>query len=165
MIGERRGAGRGGWEQRVLRRSKRAAMLAAEASRVTLVSEAITLEDALKAVGEQTGNEVVDLREDIDQGQGPSTLSLKLNGVAFWQALDEICRASGTGYDFYIGGGKLGVRRQEAESFPVSYSGPLRIMARTVMLKQSLAKGASRPTAGDGREPPRTGTGFLELAG
>jgi hypothetical protein len=56
------------------------------------VKDRLTLKDALAAVQKQTGNSVIDLRDALGQPAPNPELTLELNGMGFWPALDRIAQ-------------------------------------------------------------------------
>ncbi len=80
-----------------------------EASIVTIQGDSIRLSDALKSLQQQSGNTVVDLREQNGQETGNPTLSLNLKSVGFFAALDEISRKAGLSLNFYTAENAIGL--------------------------------------------------------
>lgn len=80
-----------------------------EASKVTINGDSIRLSDALKALQQQSGNTVVDLREQNGQETGNPTLQLKLKDAPFFQALDEIARKASLSLNFYTAENAIGL--------------------------------------------------------
>ncbi|MCA9184817.1 MAG: hypothetical protein KDA99_04335 [Planctomycetales bacterium] len=59
------------------------------ASRVTLKGT-MPLSEALEKIQQQTGNKIVDYRDRFGQQSEDASVSVELDGVPFWQALDEV---------------------------------------------------------------------------
>jgi hypothetical protein len=79
------------------------------ATLITIKGDSVRLSDALKAVGQQSGNNVVDLREQNGQEVTNPTISLNLEKVPFFQALDEIAHKAGLSLNFYTAENAIGL--------------------------------------------------------
>src|SRR5204862_159826 len=89
------------------------------APRQVRLQEDSTLDDALKALREQTANSIVDRRTHRTNPR----LRLRLQDTTFWQALDEIVAAAGCGYSVYQEDGKLAIVDTPLRKTRVSYDG------------------------------------------
>ena len=79
------------------------------ATLITIKGDSVRLSDVLKAVGQQSGNNVVDLREQNGQEVTNPTISLNLEKVPFFQALDEIAHKAGLSLNFYTAENAIGL--------------------------------------------------------
>ena len=79
------------------------------ASKVTIQGSAIRLTDALKALQQQSGNTIVDLREQNGQETGNPTLNLDLKDAPFFVALDDIAKKAGLALNFYTAENAIGL--------------------------------------------------------
>ena len=69
-------------------------------SNVTLQGE-MTIDEVFSAIEEQTGNVILDYRSRLNQPSDDSSISLDLDDVPFWEALDQILdKANLTTYTF-----------------------------------------------------------------
>lgn len=80
-----------------------------EASKVTLQGPGIRLTDALKSLQQQSGNSIVDLREQNGQESGNPTLNLDLKDAPFFVALDDIAKKAGLALNFYTAENAIGL--------------------------------------------------------
>jgi hypothetical protein len=132
----------------------------AQASLVTLTAENQLLSKVLSQIEEQTGNKVVDYREQRGQPGRDPNISVSLDKVPFWQALDTVLDEAGSTIEPYaediadalaiIDRSEMEVARRER---PAAYAGPFRLegasiestvdfrnpAARTLNLELSLA--------------------------
>jgi hypothetical protein len=99
-------------------------------SLITLDGEAMPLSKILAALGEQSGNKIVDYREQFGQPKNDPSLKVHFDKTPFWQALDKILdQANLTVYPFGDEPGLNIVGRALGQSLRVQtavYSGPLR---------------------------------------
>lgn len=79
------------------------------ATLVSIKGESVRLSDALKALGQQSGNAVVDLREQNGQEATNPTIALNLDKVPFFKAIDEIARKGGLSLNFYTAENAIGL--------------------------------------------------------
>ena len=116
------------------------------ASRVTLSAKSITLSDAVAEIQRQTGNQIVDLREDFGQEVTNPEFAAEWKDKPFWEVMDELAAKTGVTYYLHTGEARLGLMMRPPSSAPVAYAGALRIAAtrfvRTIdyenKLKQSV---------------------------
>ena len=74
---------------------------AGKASLVTLIGEDLPLSDVIARIAQQTGNKIVDYRDQFGEEVSDPRLKLNLDKVEFWKALDEVLdKAELTTYDF-----------------------------------------------------------------
>ena len=107
--------------------------LTAKPTLVTLIGEDLPLEDVIARISQQTGNKVADYREEFGEEASGTRVSLDLDKVEFWKAIDEVLdKAQLTTYDF---AGERGLFLVNRPSHQVSrkdlacYSGPFRLEA------------------------------------
>jgi len=108
-----------------------AAEAAARASTVTLRGKALPLSEIVAAIGQQTGNKLVDFRRRFGHEITNPKLAVDFDKTPFWEALDEVLdRAALKVYPFGEEGAISFVARGEGElprSGRATYSGPLRL--------------------------------------
>lgn len=94
-----------------------------EASKITIQGEAVRLSEALKALQQQSGNTVVDLREQNGQETGNPSLNLQLKDAPFFVALDEIAKKAGLALNFYTAENAIGYLNAATEMNPAMPQG------------------------------------------
>jgi hypothetical protein len=104
----------------------RAAKGATNGTTITLDAKSMPLSDVFKAIEKDTGNKLVDNREE--QSDKPVTITLK--DEPFWTALDKILDQVGLGIYSYGGEEALSIVGRSGEEGPrvgqAAYRGPLR---------------------------------------
>jgi hypothetical protein len=109
------------------------ATAAAQSTLVTLIGEDLPLIDVLTRISQQTENKLVDYRGEIGEEATEPRLSLNLEKVPFWTALDQVLdKADLRTYDYVGGRGVYLVNRPStyrSRTVGVSYAGPFRIEA------------------------------------
>ncbi|HWA98050.1 MAG TPA: hypothetical protein VG713_06135 [Pirellulales bacterium] len=121
---------------------KQLAESATRASRVTLIGKEIPFAEAIASIEQQTGNRIVDYREQLHQEQRDPRLTLNLKDVEFWRALDAVLdQAHMTTYRY----GQMHAIQLVSQSHGtrlghnfVCYSGPFRIAALQVEARRDL---------------------------
>jgi len=112
------------------------------ASRITLSDKETDLSEVLQQVAKQTGNQLVDYREQFGQPAEPRNISLEIEDEPFWPAIDKILDAAEMGLYPFSGEESLAVINREEGSAPrskrASYSGPFRIEAIAVVARRGL---------------------------
>jgi hypothetical protein len=96
---------------------------------VKLVGDAMPLSEALKSLGKQTGNTIVDHRKT--HREDPK-LSLNLQGVTFWQAIDDIAAKARCGYSLYQDEGALALVDGTPRHANAAYFGICRLAVKRV---------------------------------
>lgn len=118
-----------------------------EASRVTLSGSELSLEAVTAALREQTGNTVVDFRQQFGQQSPPLKLSLELDDEPFWPALDQVLDQAGmTIYPYTAQPGLALVVRSPAQRLrydAACYAGAFRIAATRVQAMRDLQDGGN----------------------
>lgn len=61
-----------------------------QASRVTLEADAMPLSEVLAALSEQSGNKIIDYRNDFGQDADDPKLKVAFRDTTFWEALDRV---------------------------------------------------------------------------
>lgn len=105
----------------------------AQPSLVTLIGEELPVADVFARITQQTGNKIVDYREQFGEEVTEPRLKLNLDKVPFWKALDEVLdQAELSVYDFAGERGVFAVNRppsQLGRRELASYTGPFRLEA------------------------------------
>ena len=106
---------------------------AGQSTQVTLIGEDLPLKDVIARISQQTGNKIVDHREEFGEEATEPRIKLNLEKVPFWKALDEaLDKAQMTTYDFTGERGIYLINRppnQLARPEQACYAGPFRIEA------------------------------------
>jgi hypothetical protein len=103
-----------------------------QASRVTLEAEKIALSKAIEALAQQTGNKLIDFRQELGQPVDDPEITLKLHDAPFWEALDTLCREGSVTVYPYTGQRQIALTagaEPRDSAAPVSYSGAFRLAA------------------------------------
>jgi hypothetical protein len=104
-----------------------AAKAAIAGSTLNLAAKGITLSDAVAEIQKQTGNQLVDLREEFGQDVTNPELTVDWKNKGFWEAMDELSAKTGVSYYLHTGERQLGLVAQPLPTTPVAYAGPLRV--------------------------------------
>lgn len=109
---------------------------------ISLAGDALSLQDVIAAVAKQTGDKLVDFREEFGQQADPKTIKVQLDKVPFWPALDQILDAAGmTVYEYAGEPGLALVNRaggQRARYNRGTYAGAFRIEATELTARRDL---------------------------
>jgi hypothetical protein len=97
------------------------------ASKVTLSAKGITLSDAVAEIQRQTGNQIVDLRDEFGQPVTNPEFAAEWKDKGFWEAMDEMSQKTQVSYYLHTGERQLGLVMQPSAPRPTAYAGPLRI--------------------------------------
>lgn len=112
------------------------------ASTVTLNADSITLSDALKKIAKQTDNKLVDFRSNFGQVPDDPELSLNLEKVPFWNAMDQVADQANLKYYPFVEANALGLVQRDAETIKLadlgSTSGAFRVLPSTLRLRRNL---------------------------
>ena len=112
------------------------------ASRITLSGEELDLAAVLAEVKQQTGNQLVDYRDQFGQEAQPRKVAVEIADEEFWPAIDKILDASEMSLYSFSGEESLAVINREEGSAPrserASYAGPFRIEAVAVIARRGL---------------------------
>lgn len=122
-----------------------AAKEAAMASRVTLSGKELAVSAVLAALAEQTGNEIVDYREQFGQEKRDAMIDVDFRNTPYWQALDHVLDAAGL--EVYNYSGKPGVTALVARqpgalsrSTATAYQGIFRFQAEQLTAVRDLRR-------------------------
>lgn len=106
---------------------------AGQPSHVTLIGEDLPLVDVIARITQQTGNKIVDYRDQFGEEVTEPRIDLKLEKVPYWKALDEVLDKSQlTVYDFAGERGVFLVNRPQNQlprEDHACYAGPFRLEA------------------------------------
>jgi hypothetical protein len=106
-------------------------------SRVTLSAKGITLSDAMAAIQRQSGNQIVDLREEFGQEVTNPEFAAEWKDKAFWEVLDEIASKTNIGFYLHTGVRQIGLVMEPPRAMPTAYAGPLRLQLHQVVRRIS----------------------------
>jgi hypothetical protein len=113
-----------------------------QASSVTLSGEALPLASVISSFEKQSGNKIVDFREQFGQQPTERTLKLQLDKVPFWPALDQVLDHAGMTIYPYSGDGGLALVNRSPNEGPRynrgSYSGAFRFEATEITAHRDL---------------------------
>lgn len=108
-----------------------------EGGRVTLRGKGLTLTDVVAAIQKQTGNDLVDLREEYGQEVTNAEVDVDWKDVPFWQALDELSAKAKIGYELDTGDrraiGIVGLEGPPATAGPRIYAGAFRLAVERIV--------------------------------
>ncbi len=119
-----------------------------KATLVTLQGE-MKLSEVLAALQKQTGNTVVDQREQLDQQGGDPKIKVDFQQLPFWQALDQLMDQTGLTVYPYIEQDAVGFQNRPEGDLPrtkrpVSYSGAFRLEGMELLAKRNLRNSEDR---------------------
>lgn len=106
-------------------------------SKITLNAKGVTLSDAVAAIQKQSGNQIVDLREEFGQEVTNPEFPADWNDKPFWEVLDEIASKTMVGQYLHTGERQLGLVMEPPKSMPTAYTCPLRIQLHQLMRRIS----------------------------
>ncbi len=107
--------------------------------RLSLKFKDVPIADALKALGEQAGMQLVYVSSPSPNVTPPKTVTLELDGVTFLEALDRLCQSAGLNFvpnasrQWQLFDGKPSPREMAA------FSGPFHMLATNLQFSRSLA--------------------------
>jgi WD40 repeat protein len=119
-------------------------------TRVGLKLNGATIEEAVKALARQAGMPLTYQPRQRSVPPPRKKITLELNGVPFWEALDQLCEAAELVYSMRYTASGPALRLLDGMPPPrgrITYAGPFRLQATGVSSSQSLAllnKGANR---------------------
>lgn len=112
------------------------------ASKVTLQGEDMPLAAVLKALGEQTNSELIDLRPRFGQVVTEPTLNVNFQDTPYWEALDTVLADAALEIYPFAGEGQFGLLNRapnrRAMSDVASTQGPFRLVPERLLLEQQL---------------------------
>jgi hypothetical protein len=103
------------------------------ASKITLTAKAVTLSDAIAAIQRQSGNEIVDMREEFGQPVTNPEFATDWKDKGFWEVLNELASKTGIGYYLHTDARQIGLVMEPQRNKPTAYAGPLRIQLNQVV--------------------------------
>jgi hypothetical protein len=106
-------------------------------SKVTLSAKGITLSDAMAAIQRQSGNQIVDLREEFGQEVTNPEFPVEWKDKPFWEVLDEIASKTNIGFYLHTGERQIGLVMEPPKSMPTAYAGPLRLQLHQIVRRIS----------------------------
>ena len=111
-------------------------------SHVTLSGDDLSLGKVISAIQEQTGNKVVDFREQFGQQADKKVLKLDFDKVPFWLAFDQLLDQAGLAIYQYSGEPGLSLVNRAGNELPRAnrgvYAGAFRIEATDVAARRDL---------------------------
>jgi len=111
-------------------------------SQITLAGDELPLAKVLAAIKEQTGNTLVDFREQFGQQADKKVLKLSFDKVPFWPALDQLLDQAGMAIYQYAGEPGLSLVNRAGNELPRAdrgvYAGAFRIEATDVSARRDL---------------------------
>ena len=120
----------------------------AKATLVTLSAQQMPLDKALESISKQTGNQVIDHRQEQGERASGVRLSFDIVKKPFWQALDGLLDDTGLSIYNYGRDRALYVVNRPAGQAPrgalVSYSGPFRVAPARFEAMSDLQNPANR---------------------
>ena len=131
------------------------------AARVTIRGKGLRLTEVVKALQQQSGNPMSDLREENGAEVTNPSMDLEIVDRPFLEALDLAATAAGLRPSYYTGDGTVGIMagammadpNAPAAPMPAApplaplYEGPFRVEFRQVSITRDLLAGASTATA------------------
>lgn len=121
---------------------ERATKVATGATKITLSAKRMSLADVFKSIEKQTGNRIVDEREEPDEEAAGTTITIELEDEPFWSALDKILDEANLSVNNFGGEEALTIiARGENGASRVGradYRGPLRFEALEVQAQRNL---------------------------
>jgi serine/threonine protein kinase/WD40 repeat protein len=94
--------------------------------------------DAVEALARQTGVRLVYKAQARTKLPAPQAVTLELNGVPFWEALDRLCKAAGLGYQSPDGQFLMLTEGNPGAPNAIAYAGPLRLQANNWNVSRSV---------------------------
>src|SRR5262249_49542241 len=94
-------------------------------SQITLSATGITLSEAISAIQRESGNQIVDMREEFGQEVTNPEFSADWKEKPFWEVLDEISAKTNIGYYLHTGERQIGLVMEPPKVMPTAYAGPL----------------------------------------
>ncbi len=112
------------------------------ASRLTLSEHEADLADLFDKIYEQTGNRLVDYRDQFGQDAEPRSVALEIEDEEFWPALDKILDQARLSLYPFSGEESLAVVEEDegvtSRVGKASYAGPFRVEATSVLAQRGL---------------------------
>jgi hypothetical protein len=86
---------------------ERSGTMSTDASKVTISGESLRLSDVMRSLQRQSGNTLIDLREQSGQTASNPSIALDIKDKPFFVALDEIALKTGLSLNFYNAEGAI----------------------------------------------------------
>jgi hypothetical protein len=119
-----------------------------EASRVTIQAKGIRLSEAIAQLQKQTGNAIMDMREQLGAELTNPALDLDLRDEPFFEALDRVAVAADVSITASTGDGSIGIVSGTPPKNPhVVYEGPFRIALKQFTAVRDLQAGTAAANA------------------
>lgn len=122
----------------------RVAKVAVDATTITLSAKEMPLTEVFAAIEKQTGNKIVDSRDQADDEAGTATtgITIELKAELFWPAIDQILDQRTLGIYSYGGENALSIVSRESDERPRygagHYAGPFRIEILEIQSQRNL---------------------------
>ncbi len=108
-------------------------------SKVTIPKQPIAIESLLQAMTSQTGNKLVDLRDELQQATGEISIDFLPKESTFWELMAMIEQRTGLVVFPNQEGPALGLAEGPIFPGPEVSAGPLRIRLRRVLIRRDYA--------------------------
>jgi hypothetical protein len=119
-----------------------------EASRVTIRGKGIRLSEAIAQLQKQTGNAIIDMREQLGAEVTDSALDLDIRDQPFFEALDRVAAAADVSITASTGEGSIGIVPGSPPKSPLLvYKGPFRIALKQFTAVRDLQAGTAAASA------------------
>jgi len=119
-----------------------AAESAAKSSLITLRGDAVPLSKVLAALQEQSGNKIVDFRENFGQPTPDPPLKIEFDKTPFWKALDQVLDQAELRIYSYGEENAISVVGRGKDELPrtdgANYDGPFRVEPVRIMAKREF---------------------------
>jgi hypothetical protein len=122
----------------------RVAKVAVEATTVTLAAKEMPLAEVFAAIEKQTGNKMIDNREQEGDGadEAVNDITIELKAEPFWPAIDQILDKGNLGIYSYGGEDALSIVSRASDERPRhgagNYAGPFRIEVLEIQSQRNL---------------------------
>jgi hypothetical protein len=120
----------------------RVAKAAVDETQITLSANEMPLAEVFAEIEKQTGNKVVDTREQQGEEAAPSKITIELKDEPFWSAMDQILDKANLGIYAYGGENALSIVSRASNERPRhnagDYRGPFRIEVLEVQSQRNL---------------------------
>jgi hypothetical protein len=120
----------------------RIAKAATIGTKITLSADKMPLADVLKSIEKQTGNRIVDSRDESDSGDKGTEITIELKDEPFWSAMDKILDQAKLGVNSVGGEDALNLVPRGNDDRPrvegAGYEGPFRTEALQAEAERNL---------------------------
>ncbi len=119
-----------------------------EASRVTIQGKGIRLSEAIAQLQKQTGNAIMDMREQLGAEVTNPALDLDIRDQPFFEALDRVAAAAEVSITASTGEGSIGIVSGTPPQNPLLvYKGPFRIALKQFTAVRDFQAGTAAASA------------------